>query len=184
MGNRLSKIYTRTGDAGTTGLGDGSRIAKSAARVAAMGDVDEVNCIIGILLTENLADDIRAKLIDVQHGLFNIGGEISIPGYQIITEAYIEQLEGYIDEYNKDLPPLKDFILPGGNRAAAYCHLARAVCRRAERAMTRLAETESINEQGSIYLNRLSDLLFVLARVLSRQDGGEEIYWEKDRLSK
>ncbi|MGI9228554.1 MAG: cob(I)yrinic acid a,c-diamide adenosyltransferase [Gammaproteobacteria bacterium] len=182
MGNRLSKIYTRTGDDGSTGLGDGSRIAKSAPRVALMGDIDELNCIIGVLLTADMDESIHERLIDIQHGLFNLGGETSIPDYRMLTAASVKQLETYIDEYNRELPPLKEFILPGGNPAAARCHLARAVCRRAERTMVRLAETESVNEQGRVYLNRLSDLLFVLARLFSRRDGGSEIYWEKDRV--
>ena len=182
MGNRLSKIYTRTGDDGNTGLGDGSRVAKTAPRVAVMGEIDELNCVIGVLLGGELVASMRERLLDVQHGLFDLGGEISIPGHRLVTAAYVKRLEGWIDEYNRALSPLKDFILPGGSPAAAQCHLARAVCRRAERAMTRLAEVEAVNEQGRIYLNRLSDLLFVLARALNAEAGGGEVYWDKNRL--
>ncbi len=183
MGNRLSKIYTRTGDDGTTGLGDGARVPKNAARVHALGDVDELNCLIGLLVGE-VDDALRSRLIDIQHGLFDLGGELSIPGYVMVKEKHIQQLESLIDEYNATLSPLKDFILPGGGRAASLCHLARAVCRRAERGVTDLATKEDINGHGPVYLNRLSDLLFVIARILARKDGGAAILWEKDRLNK
>jgi len=183
MGNRLSKIYTRTGDDGTTGLGDGMRVSKCADRVHAMGDVDELNCVIG-LLVEEVDDELRCRLMDIQHGLFDLGGELSIPGYALVRKTHIQQLEKFIDEYNEALSPLKDFILPGGNKAASLCHLARSVCRRAERTVSRLAIKEEINAYAPVYLNRLSDLLFVIARVLARKDGGREIIWEKDRLNK
>lgn len=183
MGNRLSKIYTRTGDQGTTGLGDGSRIQKSSLRVEAMGDVDELNSILGLLLCEELDDDIVRPLQEVQHVLFNVGGELSIPGSCLVQKSYTTRLEGLIDGFNQDLPALKEFILPGGNRAAAVCHMARAVCRRAERKVVELAEHESsINKESPVYLNRLSDLLFVLGRVLARRDGKSEVYWQKDLL--
>lgn len=182
MGNRLSKIYTKTGDQGETGLGDGTRIDKTAARVMAMGDVDELNSLLGLLITQSIADALAAHLQDIQHVLFNLGGELSIPGAELVQEKNIQRLESLIDQYNEDLPPLKEFILPGGNQAAATCHLARAVCRRAERSIITLSKTDAINQHSKIFLNRLSDLLFVVARIIARQAGGEEIYWQKDRL--
>ncbi len=182
MGHRLSKIYTRTGDDGSTGLGDGTRIAKTAPRVQAMGDVDEVNSLIGLLLTESLPGGIAGLLKDVQHGLFDLGGELSIPGMTLVSAGHVALLETAIDALNGDLPPLKEFILPGGSRAAAICHLCRAVCRRAERSVARVPDTEAKNPDGRIFLNRLSDFLFVLARVLARREGGSEVLWEKGRL--
>jgi cob(I)alamin adenosyltransferase len=182
MGNRLSKIYTKTGDSGETGLGDGSRIDKTAARVSSMGDVDELNSLIGILLTQELETEMSEALIDIQHVLFNLGGELSIPGAVMVEEKHVHILEQLIDAYNAKLPPLKEFILPGGSPSAATCHLARTVCRRAERSVIGLSKTDSINSHSKTYLNRLSDLLFVLARVLGRHDGGSEIYWQKDRV--
>jgi cob(I)alamin adenosyltransferase len=180
MGNRLSKIYTRTGDDGTTGLGDGSRIAKDAARMEVIGSVDELNCLLGMLRCELHADDAYDHLIAaMQHDLFDLGGELSIPGYQMLTDQRITWLEQQLDEINADLPPLKNFILPGGNKAGACCQLARAVCRRAERDMVTLKQTDDINEAGSRYLNRLSDLLFVMARALTRRDGGQEVLWQQ-----
>jgi cob(I)alamin adenosyltransferase len=182
MGNRLSKIYTKTGDQGETGLGDGSRIDKTAERVAAMGDVDELNSLIGILIEQDISDDIVEQLQDIQHVLFNLGGELSIPGAELVLEEHVQKLEGLIDKYNEELPPLKEFILPGGSQAAATCHLARAVCRRAERSVISLAKTDAINRNSQIYLNRLSDLFFVFARIIARQAGGKEVYWQKERM--
>ena len=180
MGNRLSKIYTRTGDGGTTGLGDGSRVDKDAARVQAMGDVDELNCSIGAILVHPLDDEMRACLVDVQHALFDIGGELSIPGAAFVDDAYVAGLECRLDGFNADLPPLKEFILPGGGAAAVACHTARAICRRAERRLVEAARGGEVSGTSRRYLNRLSDLLFVLARVLARSGEGE-VLWEKGR---
>ena len=177
MGNRLSKIYTRTGDKGTTGLGDGSRVDKDSLRVETYGTVDELNSLIGLVLTSEIDDSIGACLTRTQHELFDLGGELCMPGYTLIPESCIEQLENDLDRFNKDLPPLKDFILPGGSESAARCHLARTVCRRAERLMVSLTKVEDINEVSLRYLNRLSDLLFVIARVLARANGGSEVLW-------
>ena len=181
MGNRLSKIYTRTGDQGETGLGDGSRIQKSHPRMELLGTVDEVNCHIGLLmcdLSEN--DALMEVLTKIQHDLFNLGGEASVPGYVMVQESDVTFLEDTLDRLNEDLPALKNFILPGGSRAAAQCHLARTVCRRAERVMVILCDSgEAINDNGLKYLNRLSDLLFVMARVLARRDGGAEVLWNQ-----
>ena len=181
MGNRLSKIYTRTGDDGTTGLGDGTRVPKDGDRVAAYGTTDELNSIVGMLLAEGVPDDVRAVLVEVQHHLFDLGGELCIPGHQAIAEAHVTWLERTLDAHNEALPPLKDFILPGGGRAAATCHLARTVCRRAERLVVSLMREEEVPPFSVRYLNRLSDLLFVLARVIARGDGGSEVLWQKDR---
>jgi cob(I)alamin adenosyltransferase len=178
MGHRLSKIYTRTGDDGTTGLGDGSRVKKTHPRVEAMGAVDELNSVIGILLTHEVPEDIRAPLTDIQHELFDLGGELSIPGRTAITEAQVGRLEATLDQLNAGLAPLKEFILPGGTQAAAMCHLARAVCRRAERRVHQLAENESISAVAAKYLNRLSDLLFVIGRVLNARHGRNDILWQ------
>ncbi len=177
MGNRLSKIYTRTGDAGTTGLGNGDRVAKDCLRIEAIGAVDELNCTIGRVLVHDLRAEIRGCLQDAQHKLFNLGGELSIPGYQAIKEEDVTQLESALNEFNGQLPPLKEFILPGGGRAAADCHIARATCRRAERRVVSLAREEAVGESVRVYLNRLSDLLFVLCRILARDDGGVEVLW-------
>lgn len=178
MGHRLSKIYTRTGDDGTTGLGDGSRIDKDHLRMESIGDVDELNSFIGLLLTEIAADDpFSALLARIQHDLFDLGGELAVPGYTLVDAQRIGELEESLDQLNEDLPPLKNFILPSGSRAAAQCHLARAVCRRAERGLVALNKTEQINDTSRQYLNRLSDFLFVMARLLARRDGGEEILW-------
>jgi cob(I)alamin adenosyltransferase len=177
MGNRLSKIYTRTGDKGTTGLGDGSRVDKDNLRVETFGTVDELNSHIGLILTGDIDDSIRDCLTRTQHELFDLGGELCMPGYTLIPESCIEQLENDLDRFNEDLPPLKDFILPGGSESAARCHLARTVCRRAERLMVSLTKVEDINKISLRYLNRLSDLLFVIARVLARAHGGSEVLW-------
>ena len=180
MGNRLSKIYTRTGDDGTTGLGDGARVPKESLRVEAYGTVDETNSAIGVVIGhETLPPQMRSCLIEVQHDLFDLGGELCIPGHRIITDAHTERLERTLDGFNENLPPLKEFILPGGGPAAAACHLARAICRRAERRCWSLARVESVAPEVLRYLNRLSDLLFVLARVLARQSAGGEVFWRR-----
>jgi len=181
MGHRLSKIVTRTGDAGTTGLGDGSRIAKDSARIAAIGEVDELNSTLGLLLTEPLPAPIAACVTSVQHDLFDLGGELSVPGYSALTEAHVRRVEEAVEAFNADLDPLKEFILPGGTRAAALAHVARTVCRRAERALVRLAATDPINDAVRRYLNRLSDLMFVLARTLNRSAGRSDVLWNRDR---
>jgi cob(I)alamin adenosyltransferase len=181
MGNRLSKIATRTGDNGTTGLGDGSRTGKDSLRVHAMGDVDELNSNIGVLMCEDLPAALREELMVIQHDLFDMGGELCIPGYTMITEVQVARLDGLLEKYNADLPPLKDFILPGGSRAAAVAHVCRTVCRRAERSIVSLGASETINEAPRQYMNRLSDLLFVLSRVLNRFAGGSDVLWEKER---
>jgi len=181
VGNRLSKIYTRTGDDGTTGLGDGSRVAKDSARVTAYGTVDEANSAIGLVLACELPEAVRALLVGVQHQLFDLGGELCIPGHTAILDADIERLEQALDGLNADLPPLKDFILPGGGLAAAHCHLARTICRRAEREVVTLSHHDAVRPQAIRYLNRLSDLLFVVARVLARESGHGEVLWKHDR---
>ncbi len=181
MGNRLSKIYTRTGDDGTTGLGDGSRVEKDGAWVESYGTVDELNSIIGLLLTHNLPAVIQQCLHEVQHDLFDLGGELCIPSHRIITAEHVSRLENTLDQLNEELPMLKEFILPGGNPAAAVCHLARTVCRRAERRVVSLMREAEINVYGLHYLNRLSDLLFVIARVLARANGGSEVLWQRNR---
>jgi len=179
MGYRISKIYTRTGDAGQTGLGDGRRVPKNDLRIHAIGEIDEANTTIGLLLTEKLPANVRVLLTDVQHDLFDLGGEVSIPGMSMITAQQVERLEEAIDHYNAELEPLKDFILPGGSRAAALAHHARAVCRRAERALVTLVQVETVNDSSRQYLNRLSDLLFMLGRVLNRAAGREDVLWQK-----
>jgi len=181
MGNRLSKIYTRTGDDGTTGLGDGSRVAKDSVRVTAYGTTDELNCVIGMVLSHELPEQTRVVFDEIQHHLFDLGGELCIPGHQAINDEHVTWLEQVLDAFNEDLPPLKDFILPGGTAAAAHCHLARTVCRRAERCTITLSQLEEIPPCAVRYLNRLSDLLFVLARVLARHEGGSEVLWQKNR---
>lgn len=182
MGNRLSKITTHTGDDGTTGLADGSRTGKSAGRVQTIGDIDELNSSLGIVLACDLPGEIKDDLLAVQHILFDIGGELSLPGKNFIEQKDIQMLENRLDGYNRELPPLKEFILPGGSESAAFCHLARTICRRAERQIIALSENEAnINPLTLVFLNRLSDFLFVIARVLARQNGGEEVYWEKNR---
>lgn len=177
MGNRLSKIYTRTGDKGTTGLGDGARVDKDNLRVEAFGTIDEVNSLVGLILATDLDDEVRTCLTRTQHELFDLGGELCLPGYTLIPAAFVEQMEADLDYFNADLPPLKEFILPGGSESAARCHLARTVCRRAERILVSLAKIEDINEVSLRYINRLSDLLFVVARVLARAGGGQEVIW-------
>ncbi|MES2103318.1 MAG: cob(I)yrinic acid a,c-diamide adenosyltransferase [Pseudomonadota bacterium] len=181
MGNRLSKIATRTGDKGTTGLGDGSRVDKDALRVHAMGDVDELNSHIGVLLCEDLPEQMQRELVSIQHDLFDMGGELCIPGYTLITDAQVARLDALLAHYNADLEPLKDFILPGGSRAAAIAHVCRTVCRRAERAIVSVGKAETINDHPRQYMNRLSDLMFVLSRVLNRYAGGSDVLWEKER---
>ncbi len=181
MGHRLSKIYTRTGDSGTTGLGDGSRVDKDSLRVEAYGTVDELNSQVGLVIAFGLNEKIAQQLLDIQHDLFDLGSELCVPGYSAISQANIDTLETILDEYNADLPALKEFILPGGNLPAATCHVARTVCRRAERLVVSLGREENINPPVVKYLNRLSDFLFVLARVLARQDGQTEVLWDKNR---
>lgn len=180
MGNRLTRIYTRTGDDGTTGLGDGSRVRKDSARVGAYGTVDELNSVLGVLLaTPGVTAPMAEVLTRIQHTLFDLGGELSIPGMALVEQTDIDWLEQTLDHYNADLPPLKDFILPGGGMAAATCHLARTVCRRAEREAVALAQLETVRSETIGYLNRLSDLLFVLARVLARTSGAGEVLWHR-----
>jgi len=186
MGNRLSKIYTKTGDDGTTGLGDGTRVAKDSARVAAYGTVDEANSAIGVLLAAAplpgpQGEAIATLLTTIQHQLFDLGGELCIPGHAAINESDVEALEAQLDAYNDPLPPLKDFILPGGGEAAARCHLARTIVRRAERETVTLARHDAVRPEAIRYLNRLSDLLFVLARVLARDSGHGEVLWKHER---
>lgn len=181
MGNRLSKIVTRTGDAGTTGLGDGSRVAKDSPRIAAIGAVDELNSHVGLILAESPPEPIAECLTAIQHDLFDLGGELSIPGLTSMTDAHVTRLEEAVEHFNADLGRLKEFILPGGTRAAALAHVARTVCRRAERTLVTAAATEAINAPPRIYLNRLSDLLFVLARSLNRAAGRTDVLWRKQR---
>ena len=182
MGNRLSKIYTRTGDDGTTGLGDGSRVDKDSLRVEAYGTVDEANSAIGVVLaTDSLSADVRQCLTGIQHDLFELGGELCIPGHSAIEQSFIDRMENDLDMFNADVPPLKDFILPGGGSAAAACHVARATVRRAERRVLSLRKTETVRDEALHYLNRLSDLLFVIARVLAREENGQEVLWNRDR---
>ena len=181
MGHRLSKISTRTGDDGTTGLGDGSRVRKDDARIAAIGDVDELNSQLGVLLCETLPDDVRVALVAIQHDLFDLGGELCIPGHSMIENAHLARIDEWIANYNADLPPLKEFILPGGSRAASLAHVGRTVCRRAERSIVALGRIDTINAAPRQYVNRLSDLLFVLARVLARHERGTEVLWRHDR---
>mgnify|MGYP000047019597 CR=1 FL=1 len=179
MSHRLTKIYTRTGDDGSTGLVANHRVQKNDARIEAMGDVDELNSALGMLLTENLPDDARTLLVQIQHRLFDLGGELAMPEYQTLNAAHTAALETAIDQWNANLPPLKDFILPGGSRSGAQCHLARTICRRAERRLVHLHHLVPQRPEVLRYLNRLSDLLFVLARVLNRAAGQEVTYWQK-----
>ena len=180
MGNRLSRIYTRTGDDGTTGLGDGTRINKDSLRVEAMGDVDELNAVVGVLLTEPLSEILQSTLTRVQHDLFDLGGEVCIPGHVMVKPERVDALESVLDELNDQLEPLKEFILPGGTRAAAYCHLARTVCRRAERQLIRLNREEAVTPTSLKYLNRLSDLLFVMCRVINKDAGRQDVLWQNE----
>lgn len=182
MGNRLSKIYTRTGDDGTTGLGDGTRVAKDSLRVAAFGTIDEANSAIGVVLAcESVGDPVRRVLTDIQHDLFELGGELCIPGHRSVSDAFVKRLEIELDSLNSELPALEEFVLPGGSAAAAHCHVARTVVRRAERHVISLARQEAVRPELLAYLNRLSDLLFVIARVLARADGSDEVLWQRDR---
>ena len=184
MGNRLTKIYTRTGDAGTTGLADGSRVAKDSPRIEAIGAVDELNSALGVLLAESLPDAARACLDGVQNDLFDLGGELSVPGHAIVSMAHVTRLERELDRLNAGLPALKEFILPAGSRAAALAHLARAVCRRAERRVVTLSRKQKTGPAIPAYLNRLSDLLFVLARVLNHHAGQPEVLWQQGKNRK
>ncbi len=183
MGNRLSKIATRTGDQGTTGLGDGTRTDKDSGRIHAMGDVDELNSQLGVLLCEDLPAGLSEELLSIQHDLFDLGGELCIPGYELIRESQVANLDALLEKYNAGLPPLQEFILPGGSRAAALAHVCRTVCRRAERVLVGLGKTEQINPFPRQYLNRLSDLMFVLSRVLNRHAGGVDVLWKRDKAA-
>ena len=178
MGHRLSKIYTRTGDDGSTGLGDGTRVPKDSARVEAYGTVDELNSMLGLLLCETPDNELHAALTRIQHTLFDLGGELCIPGRSVLAEAQVTELENFLDQLNTDLAPLKEFILPGGTRAAALCHVARSVCRRAERRVYTLSRCDAVSPTSIKYLNRLSDLLFVMARALNHANGTPDILWQ------
>ena len=179
MGHRLSKITTRTGDAGQTGLGDGARVDKDDPRIVALGDVDELNSMLGLLSAEPLAEDIGEAVLLIQNHLFDLGGELSIPGYRLVTADHVSRIEALVEHFNADLPPLKEFILPGGSRAAAVAHLARTICRRAERAVVTLARDQAVSSEARIYLNRLSDLLFILGRVLNVRANCGDVLWKK-----
>jgi len=181
MGNRLTKIYTRTGDAGTTGLADGSRVMKDSPRIEAMGAVDELNSALGVLLAETLPEAVRACVAGAQHDLFDLGGELSVPGHAIMSKAHVERLERELDRFNADLSPLKEFVLPSGSRAAALAHVARAVCRHAERRLVTLSRKQKIAPAMLAYLNRLSDLLFVVARTLNRAAGRADVLWQQGK---
>jgi cob(I)alamin adenosyltransferase len=180
-GNRLSKIVTRTGDAGTTGLGDGSRTTKDSLRIDAIGEVDELNSSLGLLLCEELPARVRAALLDIQHDLFDLGGELCLPGMAIMKDAQVARLEELVEEFNRDLPMLKEFILPGGTRPAAIAHLCRTICRRAERSMVRLNTAEPLSDAARRFINRLSDLLFILGRLLNRAGGRGDVLWQKGK---
>ncbi|WP_153145732.1 cob(I)yrinic acid a,c-diamide adenosyltransferase [Dechloromonas sp. H13] len=182
-GNRLSKIVTRTGDAGTTGLGDGSRTTKDSLRIDAMGEVDELNSSLGVLLCEELPAHVQSALLDIQNDLFDLGGELCLPGMEVIKDVQVARLEALVEEFNADLPMLKEFILPGGTRPAALAHLSRTICRRAERAVVRLASEETVSSAARRYVNRLSDLLFVLGRVLNRTGGRGDVLWQKGKTA-
>ncbi|ATA51833.1 ATP:cob(I)alamin adenosyltransferase [Variovorax sp. RO1] len=184
MGNRLSQIATRTGDDGTTGLGDNTRVPKDHLRVHAMGDVDELNSHIGVLLCEPLPEPVRELLVDVQHQLFNLGGELSMPGFTLLKPEALLQIDNALADHNAALPRLAEFILPAGTRAASLAHVCRTVARRAERAVVSLGATTELNDAPRQYLNRLSDLLFVLARVLNRMNGGDDVYWKSERMAR
>jgi len=182
MGNRLTQIATRTGDNGTTGLGDNQRVSKNSLRVHAMGEVDELNSNIGVLLCEEMPADVRELLVEIQHQLFNLGGELSIPGFELLKGEAVLALDEALAKHNEQLPRLQEFILPAGTRAAALAHVCRTVARRAERAVVALGNEEAIKDAPRQYLNRLSDLMFVLARVLNRMNGGDDVYWKSERL--
>ena len=184
MGNRLSQIATRTGDAGTTGLGNNQRVSKNSLRVHAMGEVDELNSNIGVLLCEDMPQDVREVLVEIQHQLFNLGGELSIPGFELLKEEAVQALDNALEKYNSQLPKLEEFILPAGTRGAALSHVCRTVARRAERATVALGNEEAIGDAPRQYLNRLSDLMFVLARVLNRLNGGDDVYWKSERMKR
>ena len=184
MGKRLTQIATRTGDDGTTGLGDNTRVAKSSLRIHAMGDVDELNSHIGLLLCEPLPDGVRELLVEIQHQLFNLGGELSIPGFELLKAEAVLVLDQALAHYNEQLPRLEEFILPAGSRAASQAHVCRTVARRAERAVVALGSAEELKDTPRHYLNRLSDLMFVLARVLNRMNGGDDVYWKSERLAR
>ena len=184
MGKRLTQIATRTGDDGTTGLGDNTRVSKDSGRPHAMGDVDELNSHIGLLLCEDMSPEVRELLVDIQHQLFNLGGELSIPGFELLKDDALLQLDEALAQFNAQLPKLEEFILPAGTRAAAQAHVCRTVARRAERQVVALGQAEPLRDTPRQYLNRLSDLLFVLARVLNRMDGGDDVYWKSERLAK
>ena len=184
MGNRLTQIATRTGDAGTTGLGNNQRVSKNSLRVHAMGEVDELNSNIGVLLCEGMAQDVRTLLVEIQHQLFNLGGELSIPGFELLKEEAVQALDDALERYNAQLPKLAEFILPAGTRGASLAHVCRTVARRAERAVVALGNEEAIGDAPRQYLNRLSDLMFVLARVLNRMDGGDDVYWKSERMKR
>jgi cob(I)alamin adenosyltransferase len=181
MGNRLSKIATRTGDNGTTGLGDGSRTDKDSVRICAIGDVDELNSSLGLLLSEAMPDEMRDELVGIQHDLFDLGGELCIPGYQMIKEEHVAKLDALLARYNATLPALTEFILPAGSRAASLAHVCRTICRRAERSIVTLGKAETIHDHPRQYVNRLSDLMFVLSRVLNRYAGGSDVLWQHER---
>ena len=181
MGNRLSKISTRTGDDGTTGLGDGSRTVKDSPRIHSLGEVDELNSFVGLLLCEDMPAELREELVSIQHDLFDLGGELRIPGYEMIKDEHVARLDALLAKYNADLPMLKEFILPAGSRAASLAHVCRTVCRRAERSIVALGHAEAIRPHPREYVNRLSDLMFVLARVLNRYAGGNDVLWQHER---
>ena len=184
MGNRLTQIATRTGDAGTTGLGNNQRVSKNSLRVHAMGDVDELNSHIGLLLCEDMPADVRTLLVEIQHQLFNLGGELSVPGFELLKGEAVLALDEALEHYNAQLPRLQEFILPAGTRAASQAHVCRTVARRAERQVVALGNEEAINDAPRQYLNRLSDLMFVLARVLNRMHGGDDVYWKSERMQR
>lgn len=182
MGNRLSKIYTRTGDKGTTGMADGSRVSKDSLRMHAIGEVDELNSMLGVVILKCQLKDVKENMITIQHDLFNIGGELAMPDYDKTDQSRIEWLEETLDEMNEALPPLKEFILPGGAEDAGFCHVARAMCRRVERSMISLHNMEPLKTELTAYINRLSDWLFVASRVLNKAQGEAEVYWESERI--
>jgi cob(I)alamin adenosyltransferase len=184
MGNRLTQIATRTGDAGTTGLGNTQRVSKNSLRVHAMGDVDELNSHLGLLLCEDLPADVRALLVEIQHQLFNLGGELSVPGFELLKGEAVLALDEALEHHNAQLPRLQEFILPAGTRAASQAHICRTVARRAERQVVALGNEEALNDAPRQYLNRLSDLMFVLARVLNRMHGGDDVYWKSERMQR
>lgn len=184
MGNRLTQIATRTGDAGTTGLGNNQRVSKNSLRVHAMGDVDELNSHLGLLLCEELPADVRTLLVEIQHQLFNLGGELSVPGFELLKGEAVLALDEALEQYNAQLPRLQEFILPAGTRAASQAHICRTVARRAERQVVALGNEEAIHDAPRQYLNRLSDLMFVLARVLNRMHGGDDVYWKSERMQR